>query len=196
MPEHSIFALVLAAGEGSRFGATKQLSELDGETLASRAMRLAEEVCGECSVLVIGSNWHEVLAACGPMRGFFVINEDFSSGIAGSIASGVNAVAHCADAVLLLLADQPLIGAAYLRSVIAEWQRTPGEIIISEYSGIQGPPVIFPASCFEDLAALRGDQGARAVVASGKYTVRGLKCDAASVDIDSQEDLAKLKSTK
>lgn len=194
MPERSVFAIVLAAGEGSRFGSTKQLSELAGETLVGRAVRVAEAVCGERTVLVIGSDWRKVLAVCGPLRGFFVRNEKFGSGIASSIACGVNAVAHSADAVLLLLADQPLISSDYLQSVIAQWQQTPGEIIISEYSGICGPPAIFPASCFEDLADLRGDQGARAVVSSGKYPVRGLKCDAASVDIDAPGDLAKLQT--
>lgn len=194
MPERSVFAVILAAGEGSRFGSTKQLSELDGETLVGRAMRVAEAVCGQRTVVVIGSNWRQVLAACGQSHGFVVYNENFASGIASSLASGVNAVAHCAEAVLLLLADQPLISSEYLQSVIARWQQTPHEIIISQYSGTQGPPVIFPASCFEDLTDLRGDQGARAVVSSGKYGVRGLRCDAGSVDIDVPGDLAKLRT--
>ena len=155
-------------------------------------MSLAEDSCGTRTVLVVGHDWEKVLAACGPLQGFFVRNDDYASGIASSIARGVSAIAHCADAVLLLLADQPLITTEHLRSMIEEWLRSPDRIVISEYAGVQGPPVVFPAACFDDLCKLRGDQGARSLVDSGKYEVKGLRFDAAAVDVDTPEDLTKI----
>ena len=131
MPEHSVFALVLAAGESSRFGSTKQLAEYDGATLVGRTVRLAEDVCGERTVLVVGNDWKRVLAACGPLRGFFVRTDTYQSGMASSIACGVNSIAHGADAVLLLMADQPLVTAEHLRALINEWLEAPNEIVIS-----------------------------------------------------------------
>ncbi len=196
MPEHAVFAVVLAAGESSRFGSTKQLAEYDGETLAGRAVRLAEDVCDERTVLVVGNDWKSVLAACGPLRGFFVRNSDYKSGLARSIACGVSAVAHSADAVLLSMADQPLITAVHLNSLISEWRGAPNEIVISEYAGINGPPVIFPAGCFDNLMQLEGDQGARSLLTDTKYSVRGLAFEAAAVDIDTPEDFAKLERNR
>ena len=192
MPEHSVFALILAAGESTRFGSTKQLAEFAGETLVGRAVHLAEELCGERTVLVVGSDWKRVLAACDPLRGFFVHNDNYKSGMASSIACGVNSVAHGADAVLLLMADQPLVTAEHLSSLISEWRGAPNEIVISEYSGVKGPPVVFPAHCFDGLMKLEGDQGARSVLSDTKVSVRGLAFEAAAVDIDTPEDLAKL----
>ncbi len=192
MPEHSIFAIILAAGESNRFGSTKQLAQWDGLTLVSRAVRLAESVCGDRSVLVVGNDWQKVLAACGPQLGFFVRNEGYASGIASSISCGVGSAAHTADAVLLLMADQPLITAQHLDALIALWRATPEDIVVSEYAGVQGPPVIFPARCFESLNQLEGDQGARSVLSDGSFSVSGIGFEAAAIDIDTPEDLANL----
>jgi len=194
MPESSVFAIILAAGESSRFGSTKQLSEYDGTSLVARAVRLAERVCGDRSVLVVGSDWKRVLAACGSQRGFLVRNERYASGMAGSIACGVRSVAHMADAVLIVLADQPLITSEHLNSLLEEWKKATDDIIVSEYLGVQGPPAIFPAHCFDHLMKLEGDQGARALLKDSGYAVKGLKFDAAAVDIDLAEDLQKLQA--
>ena len=194
MPEHSIFAIILAAGESTRFGSTKQLARWDDETLVGRAVRLARAVCGDCSVLVVGSDWKRVSAACEPRPGFLVRNDDYQSGMASSIACGVRSVAHTADAVVLLMADQPLITAEHLKSLIGEWHKAPNDIVISEYAGVQGPPVIFPAHCFASLMKLVGDQGARALLSDSAHSVTGLSFDAASIDIDTPEDLEKLQS--
>ena len=194
MPEHSVFVIVLAAGQSSRFGSTKQLAEFDGESLVARAVRRAEEFCGDRSVLVVGSDWRRVLAACEPQRGFFVRNENYESGMASSIACGIRSVAHVADAVLLLMADQPLITAEHLNSLLGEWKKAADDIIVSEYSGVQGPPVVFPAHCFDSLMRLEGDQGARALLKDSRYSVKGLVFDAAAVDIDTPEDLENLQA--
>lgn len=192
MPEHSIFALVLAAGESSRFGSTKQLTEYDGEALVARAIRLAEDVCGERTVLIVGNDWKKVLAACRPLRGFFLRNDNYQSGMASSIACGIKSVAQSADAVLLMMADQPLITAEHLNSLIGAWRGSPDDVVISEYSGVQGPPVIFAAQCFDSLMKLEGDQGARSLLSNPMYSVRSLACDEAAIDIDTLEDLAGL----
>jgi CTP:molybdopterin cytidylyltransferase MocA len=192
MPEHSLFAVILAAGQGHRFGSTKQLAEFQGESLVHRAVRLAETVCGERSVLVVGKDWRKVLASCGPQQGFFVRNENHESGMAGSIACGVACVAEVADAVLLMMADQPLITTDHVQAMIDRWRDTPEEIVVSEYSGVQGPPVIFPQRCFEQLIGLEGDQGARSVLVDDDCVVTGIACDAAAFDIDTPEDLEKL----
>lgn len=192
MPEYSIFAIILAAGESKRFGSTKQLADYGGEPLVLRAVRLAEEICGDHSVLVAGNDWQRVVIACRPQRGFFVRNDDYDSGISSSIACGVGAVAHTANAVLLMMADQPLIAVGNLNSLIDKWREAPNDIVVSEYSGVQGPPVIFPAHCFDRLMRLEGDQGARALLKDAGYSVSGLAFDEAAVDIDTAEDLAKL----
>ena len=192
MPEHSTFAIILAAGESKRFGSTKQLANFANETLVRRAVRLAETVCGDNTVLVVGNDWQRVLAACGAQRGIIVRNDEFASGMASSIANGVASVSESADAVLILLADQPLVTEEHLRSLINEWHKAPDAIVASEYSAVQGPPAIFPASCFGRLMKLEGDQGARAILKASDCPVTGIEFDDGAIDIDTPEDLAGL----
>lgn len=189
-----LFAIVLAAGTSRRFRATKQLVNYCGEPLVCRAMRLAEAVCAEHSVLVTGSEWRRVHDACAPLKGFFVRNEAFESGMGGSIACGVRAVTGSADAVLLLLADQPLITASYLQQMIVAWNGSDTTIVCSEFAGVVGPPVIFPAAYLDELACLGGDKGARVLIDTHHEQVIALPCEAAATDIDTHDDLIESQS--
>ena len=189
-----LFAIVLAAGTASRFGAIKQLAEYKGLPLVCHASRLAERVCPGCSVLVTGSQWREVHAACAPLTGFWVNNDNFETGLAGSIASGVQAVAESAGAVLLMLADQPLIDTQYLQQMIETWSGSENTIVCSEFSAVVGPPAIFPARYFTQLLQLRGDKGARSLLTEHAEHVVSLACEAAASDIDVPGDLLKLPS--
>ena len=75
MAQESLFAVVLAAGRGKRFGATKQLARYDEMPLVTRAVRTAEAVCDGRVLLVTGSDHERVAAACAPLRGFVTVNE-------------------------------------------------------------------------------------------------------------------------
>lgn len=183
-----LFALVLAAGGSSRFGAVKQLALYAGAPLVTRAVRLAEVVCGPRSVLVTGYQWRDVVDACRPLQGFFVNNIDWRSGMGGSIASGVKSVREAADAVLLMLADQPLVTVDHLRRLVTAWEES-NSIVATSFAGTQGPPVIFPGSSIADLAALTGDQGARAVFRKAKGRVHCVAFEAAAIDVDAPGDL-------
>ena len=189
MKEKSIFAVVLAAGLSSRFGRTKQLEKYQGTPLVTRSVRLAEAICGPRSVLVAGNDWQRVTDICAPLAGFIVVNPQFADGLASSIECGVRSVAEVADAVLLLLADQPLISRSHLQSLVDTWQASRESIVASGYAGISGPPVIFPCSDFADLLRLSGDRGARSIIEANQERVKLVGFEPAALDIDRRGDL-------
>lgn len=184
-----LFAVVLAAGTSSRFGAMKQLASWRGQPLVRHAAGLAEHACGDRRLLVVGHQWHEVVAACRPVSGFFAVNEAYAEGIGASIRCGVRRVAHAADAVLLLLADQPLLAAEHVDRLVRCWRESPDAIVASRYEGMLGPPIVFPKRDFAALCALAGDVGARNLVAAAGDRVIAIDCEAAAVDVDRPQDL-------
>jgi len=195
MTGNSLFAIVLAAGSARRFGSTKQLALFEDQPLVTRAARTAESVCGSRSILVAGSDWQRVAAACAPLQGFMVINPSFADGIASSIASAVRSVSVVADAVLLMLADQPLVTAEQIALLVDAWKTRPDSICASSYAGTVGPPVIFPAHIFPELMDLRGDRGAKAVIDANRDKLISVRLDEAAVDVDCPEDLHGIEKT-
>ena len=187
---HAIFAVVLAAGASTRFGRTKQLEHFEGIPLAAGAVHKAESVCGARTVLVTGKDWKEVASACEPLAGFFVINDDYERGLASSIACGVRAVAESADAILLMLADLPLITAEHLDILVNAWIESPQSIIASAFEDTLGPPIVFPKTDFDELLKLKGDRGARPIIDANRDRVQSIDCEEAAFDIDRPEDLA------
>ncbi len=186
---NSLWAIMLAAGTASRFGRPKMLESYRGEPLVCRALRAARPVAAGRVVLVTGHNNKAVELAATGLFDESVYNPSFADGLGSSIAAGVR---HCnarAEAVLLLLADQPLIDGAYLQNLIGKWCSSDADIIMSGYNDTIGPPAIFSKSTFESLAVLSGDEGARPIVKSGRYTVATMGEQIENPDIDKPEDL-------
>lgn len=186
----NLFAIVLAAGRATRFGTTKQLHAYGDSTLIARAVRLAEASCGTRNVLVVGCDWQKVAKAAAPLQGFLALNSEFAEGLGGSIACGIRSVSQAADAVLLLLADQPLITKSHIQDLVRQWSLAPRSIVASAYADTAGPPLIFPRADFDSLARLEGDRGAKQLTkAAGERLITVPFADA-EIDIDRPEDIA------
>jgi len=192
MPDKNLVAVILAAGEARRFGSTKQLAQFEDSTLVARAVRVAESLCGERTVLVLGKDWQAVAAACQPLQGFMTVNPEFTRGMASSIQCGVRSVPGQTDGILLMLADQPLITADHLTLLARTWHKKPDSIVASQYAGVAGPPVIFPRNDFAKLLELEGDRGAKSVLEENENRLLTIKFENAAIDIDRPEDLARL----
>jgi len=190
--EYRCFAVVLAAGRSRRFGANKQLQELDGQPLVRRAAALARTVCGKNTLLVAGHEWRKVIAAADQQCQFVAINENYGDGIGTSIAVAARSLAQTADCMLILLADQPLISEDHLHALLSAWSGDDKDIVATAFAGTQGPPVLMPRAAFSDLARLQRDMGARQLLENPDYRLTTVWFDPAAIDIDSPDDLDRL----
>jgi molybdenum cofactor cytidylyltransferase len=153
-------AIVLAAGFSRRFGSAKQLFPIDGEPLIRRAARTACAVAP--TIVVVPPNAPNITDALRGLDVTIVQNEAPEEGMASSIRAGVRA---CAGDVLLTVCDQPGITSAHLQSLIDV--RAP--LAASGYNGTAGVPAFFSARYRDALLALRGDTGARALIAANRH---------------------------
>ena len=189
---HRVFAVVLAAGDSTRFGSTKQLQTIDGVSLVKRAAQLARSVCGDNTILVTGHDSVTVARSAGEAARFVIVNDHHADGMSGSIAAAASALARTAGGILFVLADQPLISAGHLQAMLDSWSGSEKEIVATAFADTSGPPVLFPRGAFHALANLSGDQGARSVLQDKRFTLKTIQFEDAAVDIDTPEDLEQL----
>jgi molybdenum cofactor cytidylyltransferase len=190
VPAPGLAALVLAAGGGARFGGPKQLARYGGRPLVARAAAAAVSVCGAGTVVVTGAEAVAVAGALSSLPVTITHNPAWESGLSTSIAAGLAAVPAQAAALLVLLCDQPLVDAADLDALVGAARGFPGRVIAAHYGEVTGVPAIFPKEAWPALRALRGDHGARSLIASlDPVTV---EMPHAAFDIDTPADLARL----
>jgi molybdenum cofactor cytidylyltransferase len=106
-----------------------------------------------------------------------------------SLATAAAGVRHVAGALLVMLADQPMITKEHVDNMIDSHRDSPDRIVASSYAGTVGPPVIFPRLYFPELQVLSGDSGARRVINAHKDKLVEIKFEDAAHDIDYPEDL-------
>ena len=186
----AIFAVVLAAGSARRFGSTKQLAETGGETLVHRAATLAQTACGDRSLLVVGHDAAAVTAAAAGQCAYLAVNERYERGLGTSLALAARVLSDSADALLLLLADQPTITAGHLDALMAAWNGDDRTIVATAYAGTVGVPALLPRATFARLATLGGDRGARVLFNDPDLVIVSVPFEGAAIDVDTPADLA------
>lgn len=189
----TVAALVLAAGLGRRFGGVKQLADLHGRPLVTYSVGLA--LANSCSpvVVVVGHRGDDVASLFADVdRVSTVTNNEYPSGQASSLRTGIDAIPPTAEAVLVLLGDQPYVPDAALSACLTAW--TGGaQVARALYEDGPGHPVVFDRSIFPQLCEVVGDVGARRLLrrlAVVEVAVPGRR----PPDVDTPEDLERIRS--
>lgn len=175
-------------------GHPKQLIVHQGQPLVARAAAAAREAGADPVIVVLGAHAAEVepaLADCAGVR--TVVNPAWESGLASSLIAGLRAAMRddAWDGVLATLADQPLIDADALRPLVAAFQGG-ARLVASGYQGVPGVPALFGREHVPELLTLTGEAGAGPWLRERSSDVTIIPLDAASLDIDTPADAARL----
>jgi molybdenum cofactor cytidylyltransferase len=160
-----VSGLVLAAGASTRLGQPKQLLPFGSTTLLgwvlteARAATALDEV-----IVVLGGAAVEVRQRVDLAGAKVVENPEFGEGCAASYRTGLAMIDPRAEAVAVLLTDQPGADRGVIDTVVEAWRRTRDRIMLVSYRGRKGHPLVFAQSLFGQLAALQGDKAAWKIV--------------------------------
>ena len=184
-----IVGILLAAGQGSRFGSNKLCHPLaDGNPLALRSAENLRDALGE--VLAVLRPEDSVLRGYFDVAGVpYVLCPDAGQGMAATLVCGIRATPG-ASGWVIALGDMPYIRPrtmAAVASAIAD-----GALLVAPFvDGQRGHPVGFAAALKDELLALAGDEGARRVIVAHKEQLLRIDCDDPGIlaDIDVPDDV-------
>jgi CTP:molybdopterin cytidylyltransferase MocA len=163
-----LLVAILAAGASRRLGQPKQLMLLDGETLLRRQCRIALEANIGPVVVILGCHADRCAESVAGLPLSIRLNEHWTEGLAASIRMATSvAIETNSRGLLILHADQYRLTAEDLQNLHVVWAGSGGvRACRASHRDYFGPPVILPSGSFRDVLKLKGDQGARPVLAS------------------------------
>lgn len=190
----SIGVAILAAGNSSRLGRPKQLVEYKDTTLLQNTIDAVGDIALSKQYLVLGANAADIIPVVD-LRDFQVLtNKEWVHGIASSINIAVHAAQSNPEIqhLLILLSDQPFVSTELIWELITVHERNK-KITTCGYAGQRGVPAIFSKDYFEELMELHGDVGAKSIIKKHYEHTAVVDFELGTFDIDTEEDVEKLK---
>lgn len=179
----------MASGMGTRFGGNKLMAELDGVPLIQHVIRATDGLFARC---VVVTRHDEVAELCHALGVEVILhNEQYRN---DTVRLGMEDMDGCAT-VTFVQADQPLISAKSIASLLSSAEEDSESIWRVSFEGTPGAPVLFPAWTFDELRALPLGKGGGYVAKAHKERVRTVEVVSKweLVDVDTVEDLQVLR---
>jgi molybdenum cofactor cytidylyltransferase len=185
--------VLMAAGNGVRFGENKLLADYDDRSLIEHA--LAAIPADAFKTVVVVSQYDSILQLAQGYGFTALRNEKPEDGISHTIALGLDAL-EGVDAAMFMVADQPLLQQSSVQAQIEFYHHAkPGHIVAMGYGKRRGNPAIFPKSFFGELRALSQESGGSAVICAheDRLLLYQIGSELELRDVDNKQELEKLK---
>ena len=192
----NVSALVLAAGRSTRMGpVNKLLVPVGGRAMVRGVVEQLEGSSVRPIIVVTGHEAERVGKALAGTEVRLIHNPAYREGLSGSIRAGLPALPESADAAIICLGDMPLVASRHVDKLVAAFDPDEGrEICVPVFEGKRGNPVLFARRFFAEVAAVRGDVGARHLIGEYEEYVCEVAMDDRAVlfDVDSPQALNEL----
>jgi molybdenum cofactor cytidylyltransferase len=157
-------AAILAAGESRRMGSPKALVPLRGQAFLEHLASVVRHPRIGAVRVILGAHAEEIHRQVPLDPDEVVVNTDWESGQLSSIHAALRSLPSETEGLLLCPVDHPLISAALVAELIAQFDASGKLIVLPTFRGRRGHPVIFSRRLYSELLAAPHDVGARAVV--------------------------------
>jgi molybdenum cofactor cytidylyltransferase len=157
-------AVILSGGASSRMGSPKALLPYQGRPFLEHLLEIISRPEIGVRRVVLGADAESIAKAVPLKTNEMIINSQWEEGQLSSIQAAVRKLPAGTDGMLVFLIDHPLISAALVGELIAQFYKSKKPIVLPVYEGRRGHPVIFSASLYPELLRAPLETGARAVV--------------------------------
>ena len=182
-------AVVLAAGAGTRFGGGKLSATLGDRRIIDHVLDTLAEVGFVETIVVVGPGPDAPSLPSGDVR--VVVNPRPADGLSSSLRIGLAALAPSAQAVLLVLGDQPFIRPTTVRALLEADVPAGRSVVVPRYAADSGSnPVLLLRDGWALAAAVEGDRGLGSAIANHPELVVEVTVNGSNPDIDTRADLA------
>ena len=187
---NEVAAILLAAGRSARMGAFKPLLPFGDKTVIENCIDYLRRGGVETIVVVLGHRGDNVRKQLANTSVRFVVNPNPDSEMSVSIACGIAELPEETKATLIALTDQPAIPSAVVATLIDEWKTTGAKLIVPEYEGHGGHPVLVDLGFRDELLTLDQKRGLRALFDAHREQVRRVPVKSPYIarDIDTWDD--------
>ena len=191
-----VAAVVLAAGRSRRMGAFKPLLRFGRQTVIESCLSNLRAAGVEEIVVVLGHRADELRARLAHLPLRFALNPEAAGEMAVSVARGVDRVSDEAAAVIITPADYPAVPPKIVRDLIEAYEREGARLVVPEWQGRGGHPVLVSLEFREELLRLDPSRGLRGLFDARRDEVKRLPVASPFVarDVDTWEDYAALHS--
>jgi CTP:molybdopterin cytidylyltransferase MocA len=147
------------------------------------------------TVVVVGDDAQRLREVCEPYGFKVVENPDWARGMSTSVRAGLRSLGPEARAAVVVLADQPRVGAGAVERLVAAFEAG-ARVAVATYGGKSRNPVLFSREVWPRLMTeLSGDEGARSFLRRHPELVTRVPCDGVGdpADVDTVDDLRRLE---
>jgi CTP:molybdopterin cytidylyltransferase MocA len=186
-----IAAIVLTAGKSERMGGSpKALLRLQGKTFLEHVLDAVGKAGITQTVVVVGHHRSEIEKALPSLS--LIFNPDYEHGMSTSVQAGIQALPPTVEGAGIFLVDHPLIDPETIRNLASHVR--PGRIVLPIFNNRPGHPIFIASDLFQEILALRHEQGLDVVVKRDPTRIIAVTVHNAGIhtDIDTPEQFSKL----
>jgi len=187
-----ITAILLAAGQSKRlFNQNKLIKNFKGKLLVNYVVQSIIKSKIEKLIIVLGFEYLKVKKKINKNKKIkFVINHNYTRGIASSIKCGLKKISNKSDGFIIVQADMPEIGKNILNKLYKEIKTNKKEIFVPRKNNKIGNPIGFKLSMINQLKKISGNRGAKFIIQKNKSKIKYIRTKSLGIfkDIDLNKD--------
>jgi len=191
-----VTGVILAAGQSRRMGEAKQLLPLGEKPMVWQVANTACQANFSEVLVITGAYREQVEEGLQDLPLRVIYNEDWGKGQSTSVKKALQSIAIKPQAIVFLLADQPLIDIKLINRLIDTYYKSGASIIVPCFQNRPGNPVLFDVTVWKSaLLQLAGDEGARQIIRKNQEKVHYIEIEEEEIflDVDTEQEYRKME---